>query len=409
MAKDVIMPVLGMNQDTAVLVSWLAREGDTVVEGEPLMEVETDKAVMQLDAPASGTLVDVTAADGDDVPVGSVIARILADGEAHAATSGARSVPSPDTGTPARAGASSAATGTGPAAPPPAAPSAASASPDAVSQDVAAGAGPSAGAASEAGPRPPASPLARRTARERGLDLAELAGSGPYGAVLMRDVPEAGSAQVAEAAPRTEPAPAASPAVEAVVAYGELERRLDAGPLIALLNRSGAGSDGAARIGALARFLAAAVRHARSPEAGAEPGVTVQVRGPDGRRTLAHADRRSILDLAARVATDADDADATPGADTAQERGASGAPDAALTHAGDEPLDALRPSGGAPLALGVAWPAPPSGDALARADTVPLVLTLRYDAARVDDAAALAVLRAMARLVADPTALAVAY
>ncbi|MEJ2289922.1 MAG: hypothetical protein P8Y02_15070 [Deinococcales bacterium] len=69
MAKDVIMPVLGMNQDTAVLLNWLKQEGEQVEEGEPIMEVETDKATMELDAPASGTLARVTARAGEEVKV----------------------------------------------------------------------------------------------------------------------------------------------------------------------------------------------------------------------------------------------------------------------------------------------------------------------------------------------------
>ncbi|PKQ02587.1 MAG: dihydrolipoamide acetyltransferase, partial [Alphaproteobacteria bacterium HGW-Alphaproteobacteria-11] len=76
MPHEVIMPALGMAQETGVLVSWLKRSGDAVRAGEPLMEVETDKAVMEVEAQASGWLTDVRAAAGDAVPVGAVIARI---------------------------------------------------------------------------------------------------------------------------------------------------------------------------------------------------------------------------------------------------------------------------------------------------------------------------------------------
>ncbi len=75
------MPVLGMAQDTGKLISWLKKEGEAVVEGEPIMEVETDKAAVEIEATASGTLGGVLAREGDDVPVGQVIAWILEPGE----------------------------------------------------------------------------------------------------------------------------------------------------------------------------------------------------------------------------------------------------------------------------------------------------------------------------------------
>jgi len=357
MAKDVIMPVLGMNQDTALLVEWLAAEGDTVVEGEPIMEVETDKAVMQLDAPASGVLVDVTAAAGEDVTVGNVIARIVAEGEA----------------------------------PPPRVPDASEAAsePDTIAPEAPAPAEPAAGPAAtpaavptqeRSGPRTPASPLARRTAEERGLDLDALPGSGPFGAVLMRDVPEA--ADGTQASPLEEPAPASAPApaVDGVAPQSELERRLDAARLIALL-----GSADAPLPAALARFLAAVVAR-RLPD-DLTAGVALEVRGPDGRAAIAHAERRSILELAELMTSGG----AAPGD--------AGAPTAVLVHAGDAPLDAVRPNAVAPVALGVARP--DGGDTL--------VLTLRYRADHVDDALAMTMLADLARLVDDPSVLAVAF
>ncbi len=75
------MPALGMSQDTGRLLTWLKSEGDTVEKGEPLMEVETDKTTVEVESPASGTLGGISAAVGDDVPVGDVIAYILAEGE----------------------------------------------------------------------------------------------------------------------------------------------------------------------------------------------------------------------------------------------------------------------------------------------------------------------------------------
>src|SRR6185503_3081011 len=81
MATSVIMPALGMGQETGTLVTWLKHEGDQVTAGEPLMEVETDKAVVEVEAVASGILAEVTIEEGEIVPVGEVIAMILAPGE----------------------------------------------------------------------------------------------------------------------------------------------------------------------------------------------------------------------------------------------------------------------------------------------------------------------------------------
>src|SRR5687768_3065103 len=75
------MPALGMAQETGTLIQWLKAAGDQVTKGEPLMEVETDKATVEIEAPASGILASVTAQAGDVVPVGQRIALILAPGE----------------------------------------------------------------------------------------------------------------------------------------------------------------------------------------------------------------------------------------------------------------------------------------------------------------------------------------
>lgn len=81
MAKDVIMPALGMAQETGTLLRWFKSEGDAVTKGEPLMEVETDKAAVEIEAPASGMLSSIIAREGDVIPVGQRIAVILAPGE----------------------------------------------------------------------------------------------------------------------------------------------------------------------------------------------------------------------------------------------------------------------------------------------------------------------------------------
>jgi pyruvate dehydrogenase E2 component (dihydrolipoamide acetyltransferase) len=81
MAKDVILPALGMSQDTGKIVQWLKLEGEHVTKGEPLAEIETDKATVEIEAPANGVLARVSALAGEDVPVGQVIALILSTGE----------------------------------------------------------------------------------------------------------------------------------------------------------------------------------------------------------------------------------------------------------------------------------------------------------------------------------------
>ncbi len=81
MAFSVVMPALEMAQETGKLIAWRKKEGDRVAKGEPLLEVETDKAVLEVESPADGILAGVTAAAGADIPVGKTIAWILAPGE----------------------------------------------------------------------------------------------------------------------------------------------------------------------------------------------------------------------------------------------------------------------------------------------------------------------------------------
>lgn len=209
MATKVIMPALGMAQDSGVLISWLKQEGEQVSEGEPLMEIETDKAVTEVEAAASGVLAAVTAAPGDDIPVGQVIAWIVAPGEAipEAAAVATAQPASPQPA--AKSEAPPALAGQSRATSPVAARIAQEhdidinlvpATGDRVTKAdvlayVAARPGISDG---QVGPRlTPASPKARRLASERQLDIAMLQGSGPGGAVLAADVLAAPPAMVA--------------------------------------------------------------------------------------------------------------------------------------------------------------------------------------------------------------------
>src|ERR1700692_4288683 len=81
MAISVVMPALEMAQETGKLISWLKKEGDSVAKGEPLLEVETDKAVMEIESPGDGVLAGVKVQPGAEVPVGQTIAWIVRPGE----------------------------------------------------------------------------------------------------------------------------------------------------------------------------------------------------------------------------------------------------------------------------------------------------------------------------------------
>ena len=153
MATDVIMPALGMAQETGKVLRWLKAEGDEVAKGEPLMEVETDKVTVEIEAPTDGLLAGLRAAEGAEVPVGQPVAVILAPGEALP-ENGASAAKEPET------------------AP--------------VAQAVAAA---PIGAPPREGRRRLASPKARRLAAEQGIDLDALGeGSGPGGALVAADV-----------------------------------------------------------------------------------------------------------------------------------------------------------------------------------------------------------------------------
>ena len=81
MAFSVVMPALDMAQETGKLIAWRKKEGDRVTKGEPLLEIETDKAVMEVEAPADGLLAGITGTVGADIPVGQTISWIVAPGE----------------------------------------------------------------------------------------------------------------------------------------------------------------------------------------------------------------------------------------------------------------------------------------------------------------------------------------
>jgi pyruvate dehydrogenase E2 component (dihydrolipoamide acetyltransferase) len=187
MAVEVILPKVDMDMATGQISRWFFKEGDAVRQGDVLFEIETDKASMEIDAPASGILRNITGKEGVDIPVGHAVAWIYAEGE--------------------DAGAAPAAT---PAA------EAKAEKPESSSQDRSAQAAPAVRDTPVQAGAVRATPLARRLAREAGLDLSGISGSGPQGRVVKADVEAAiagGGAKVPAAAVTAAPA-AAAPAVK---------------------------------------------------------------------------------------------------------------------------------------------------------------------------------------------------
>ena len=153
------MPALEMAQETGKLIAWRKKEGEPVTKGEPLLEIETDKAVVEVEAPADGILAGITGAVGTDIPVGQTIAWIVAPGEKPPAEESAVAAPAARGKTESHA-----------------APAAAS--------------GPEPSAAHSA----KISPKARRLAKELGVEIASVRGSGPGGEILASDIQAASAA-----------------------------------------------------------------------------------------------------------------------------------------------------------------------------------------------------------------------
>ena len=202
MPIQILMPALSPTMTEGNVASWFKNEGDPVAAGDMLCEIETDKATMEVEATDEGTLGRIVVPAGTEaVPVNAVIGLILEEGEDVTALAGAASA-APAAAAPAAAPAEPAAE---PAAPPPA------------------GNGATAPAASvrEPGARIFASPLARRMAKQAGLALEAITGTGPNGRIVKADI-EAAIAAAAEAPAALAPPPAAparAPAVPPAAAY----------------------------------------------------------------------------------------------------------------------------------------------------------------------------------------------
>ena len=175
MAISVVMPALEMAQENGKLLAWRKKEGDSVTKGEPLLEIETDKAVVEVEAPGDGILAGITAEVGAVVPVGETIAWLVAPGE-KAPAKAATAAPAARATSAAQAAAAPAALAR-PAAEP-------------ASIQI--------------------SPKARRLAKELGVDIGQIRGTDPDGTITSEDVQAAASAKTSGAAAAPASAPAAT-------------------------------------------------------------------------------------------------------------------------------------------------------------------------------------------------------
>jgi pyruvate dehydrogenase E2 component (dihydrolipoamide acetyltransferase) len=201
MPINILMPALSPTMEKGNLAKWLKKEGDKVKSGDVIAEIETDKATMEVEAVDEGTIAKILVPEGtQDVPVNDVIAVLAGDGE-DVKSAGAGAKPTASSAPPPKAEARAAAKpapAPAPATPPeakaPTPPATAAAPQAAASAPQTNGHG-----------RVFSSPLARRLAKESGIELARIAGSGPHGRVIARDVEEAKSGKGLKA-------PAAAPA-----------------------------------------------------------------------------------------------------------------------------------------------------------------------------------------------------
>jgi pyruvate dehydrogenase E2 component (dihydrolipoamide acetyltransferase) len=213
MAISVVMPALELAQETGKILSWIKKEGEPITKGEPLLEIETDKITFEVEAPGDGVLAGIKSNAGEEVPVGQTIAWIVAPGEQP---------PAEPVSTPA-ARAVTASVGRGHALPAPKAP------------------------VTEPGVK--VSPKAKRLAKELGVELSTIRGTGPDGTITSEDV------EAAAKAPRAAPAegPAALSAIARLMAerttqswtttpHFFLVRDIDAGPLVEARERLGKSS-----------------------------------------------------------------------------------------------------------------------------------------------------------------------
>jgi pyruvate dehydrogenase E2 component (dihydrolipoamide acetyltransferase) len=220
---DVVMPRLSDSMEEGTVLKWLKGVGDEVAVGDELVEIETDKANMVYEAPDAGTLTEIIAEEGATLPIGEVIAKLggdvqeTADSSNGGAAAGAVSEADTqkDSGEKETATASEPAPATasqGPDAPADGSPGPATEAPAPTPSPV--------GVQADGDGRVKASPIAKRIAKDRGVDLHALAGSGPGGRIVKADVERA----AASGAPAAAPAQAAAPSAPAPPTAGAREK-----------------------------------------------------------------------------------------------------------------------------------------------------------------------------------------
>jgi pyruvate dehydrogenase E2 component (dihydrolipoamide acetyltransferase) len=195
------MPKMGDAMEEGTLVKWLVSEGDEVEEGDPIAEIETDKAEMEIEAENSGTLHEIIAQEGQDVPVGEAIAVILGEGEEPPERDGSAGAEGEEEAEAEGGGAEAQAQ------------TATETEEEEAPETEEEPSGDGAPAEEGADGHVRASPIVRRLARENNLDLSRIEGSGPQGRIVERDVRaamESGTAQMADGQAETE-APEAAP------------------------------------------------------------------------------------------------------------------------------------------------------------------------------------------------------
>ena len=193
------MPALSSTMETGKIVSWLKSPGDLVEKGDNILVVESDKADMDVESFHTGILATIVVQEGESAPVGSAIA-FLAETEAEIEEAKARAQSAMTNGSAGSSGATAIST---PASTPT---RSAASSPPAPSLTPAA-------AVSSFSGRIPASPLAKRRATELGVDLQDIAGTGPNGRILEADVERAAASRSAAAPPQVSPSPPPRPPV----------------------------------------------------------------------------------------------------------------------------------------------------------------------------------------------------
>jgi pyruvate dehydrogenase E2 component (dihydrolipoamide acetyltransferase) len=204
MPINILMPALSPTMEKGNLAKWLKKEGDKVKSGDVIAEIETDKATMEVEAVDEGTLAKILIPEGtQDVAVNDVIAVLAGDGEdVKSAGAASASAPPKAASAPQAPPAAKPAVSPAPVAPPPAV---APTSPPSLAVTPAPQA--------DGHARTFASPLARRLAKESGIEIARITGTGPHGRIIARDVAEAKSGKGLKAPAAAGAAPALAPSM----------------------------------------------------------------------------------------------------------------------------------------------------------------------------------------------------